>query len=124
MTAGQELKPGTGDGLAGGGGRNPHPLHQGLGIVEAGRGMQMPSHNVKGRVSREKPGPDGHAWGTPAPPVRPTPRLPATGGHRSLPKAPVCVWGCLPSPFRSPLPSVTVPCGPLPCKERKSSYPK
>lgn len=53
VTASQKLKPGTGDRLAGGGGRNLHPLHQGLGIVEAGRG-QMPSQHVKGKVSREK----------------------------------------------------------------------
>ena len=107
MTAGQELKPGTGDGLAGGGGRNPHSLHQGLGIVEAGRGMQMPSQNVKGKVSREKPGPDGHAWGTPVSPKGPRLRL-----------------GLPAFSLQKPLPSVTVPCGPLPCKERKSSYPK
>lgn len=122
MTASQKLKPGTGDRLAAGGGRNLHPLHQGLGIVEAGRGVQMPSQHVKGKVSREKPGPDGHAWGTPAPPVRPTPWLPATGGHRSLPKAPSASGdACLLSEEASSLSGCALW---TPALQRKSSYPK
>ena len=117
MTAGQELKPATGDRLARGQG-GIHILPTGVWASwKQAEGVQMLSQHVKGKVSREKPGPDGHVWGTPATPVRPMPWLPASGGHRSLPKAPVCVWRCLPSPFRSPSPQWLCPVDPCPANK-------
>lgn len=87
MTAGQELKPATGDRLARGqGGIHILPTGVWASWKQAG-GVQMLSQHVKGKVSREKPGPDGHVWGTAATPVRPMPWLPASGviGHSQRP---------------------------------------
>lgn len=85
----------------------PHPPHQGLEIVEENTGPQagrwgQDAQPACKRTSLEPRGkPATNCLETAAPPRGSHFGLPASEGHWSLPRAPVGLWGLLPSLFRS-----------------------